>query len=190
MDKKFYPGKLVWRDYLSITTNERLYPTPNSEGNYLPCRNLSSTLLAKGSLSRISPYPRRFQTCNWNKTKTMIIQVKPSSILSDNSGSPWPKLIYIYMKMHGFWIKFDWSLFLGVQLALVQIMAWCRSGDKPLSEPMLVTLLTHICVTRPQWVYDNGATNNVSSNICWFKTYLLLWITNTWYQAKHNIMGQ
>ena len=36
--------------------------------------------------------------------------------------------------------------------ALVQIMAWRRSGDKPLSEPMIVTLLTHICVTRPQWV--------------------------------------
>ena len=36
--------------------------------------------------------------------------------------------------------------------ALVQIMAWRRPGDKPLSEPMLVRLLAHICVTRPQWV--------------------------------------
>ena len=36
--------------------------------------------------------------------------------------------------------------------ALVQIMAWRRPGDKPLSEPMVVSLLTHICVTRPQWV--------------------------------------
>ena len=36
--------------------------------------------------------------------------------------------------------------------ALVQIMAWCRPGDKPLFEPMMVSLLTHICVTRPQWV--------------------------------------
>ena len=36
--------------------------------------------------------------------------------------------------------------------ALVQIMAWHPSGDKPLSEPMMVSLLTHICVTRPQWV--------------------------------------
>ena len=34
--------------------------------------------------------------------------------------------------------------------ALVQIMAWRWSGDKPLSEPMMVSLLTHICVTRPQ----------------------------------------
>ena len=36
--------------------------------------------------------------------------------------------------------------------ALVQIMAWRRPGDKPLSEPMMVNLLTHICITRPQWV--------------------------------------
>ena len=36
--------------------------------------------------------------------------------------------------------------------ALFQIMAWHRSGDKPLSEPMMVSLPTHICVTRPQWV--------------------------------------
>ena len=31
-------------------------------------------------------------------------------------------------------------------------MAWRRPGDKPLSEAMLVSLLTHKCVTRPQWV--------------------------------------
>ena len=37
-------------------------------------------------------------------------------------------------------------------LALSQIMAWRRPGDKPLSEPMMICLLTHICVTRPQWV--------------------------------------
>ena len=35
--------------------------------------------------------------------------------------------------------------------ALVQIMAWRRPGDKPLSEPMMLSLLTHICVTRPHF---------------------------------------
>ena len=35
--------------------------------------------------------------------------------------------------------------------ALVQIMAWRRPGDKPLTEPMMASLPTHICVTRPQW---------------------------------------
>ena len=36
--------------------------------------------------------------------------------------------------------------------ALVQIMAWRWPGDKSFSEPMMVSLLTHISVTRPQWV--------------------------------------
>ena len=36
--------------------------------------------------------------------------------------------------------------------ALVQIMACRQQGDKPLSDPMMFNLLTHICVTRPQWI--------------------------------------
>ena len=36
--------------------------------------------------------------------------------------------------------------------ALVQIMAWHPPGDKPLSEPVMIKLSTHICITRPQWV--------------------------------------
>ena len=36
--------------------------------------------------------------------------------------------------------------------ALVHMMAWRRPGDKPLFEPMVVRLPTHIYVTRPQWV--------------------------------------
>ena len=51
--------------------------------------------------------------------------------------------------------------------ALVQIMAWCQPGDKPLSDPMMVRLPMHICVTRPQWVnvlphltLDKMADNN------------------------------
>ena len=36
--------------------------------------------------------------------------------------------------------------------ASVQIMAWRLPGDKPLSKPMMVSLLTHISVTRAQWV--------------------------------------
>ena len=33
---------------------------------------------------------------------------------------------------------------------LVQIMAWRWPGNKPLSEPMMVRLPTHICITQPQ----------------------------------------
>ena len=39
--------------------------------------------------------------------------------------------------------------------ALVRIMAGRRTGDKLLSESMMVKLPTHICVTRPQWVKKN-----------------------------------
>ena len=35
---------------------------------------------------------------------------------------------------------------------LIQVTAWRRPGDKPLPEPMMVKLLTHICISRPQWV--------------------------------------
>ena len=63
---------------------------------------------------------------------------------------------FSWMKMFKFRLRFHWSLFPRVPInnipALVQIMAWRRPGDKPLSEPMMVNLLTHICVTRPQWV--------------------------------------
>ena len=44
--------------------------------------------------------------------------------------------------------------------ALVQIMAWRRPGNKPLSEPMMVNSPTHICVTRPQRVNDGPETRH------------------------------
>ena len=63
--------------------------------------------------------------------------------------------------------------------ALVQIMAWRRPGDKPLSEPMMVSLPTHICVIRPQWVNPlrvvfSEVTKNVyisvhSSTLTWHR---------------------
>ena len=49
--------------------------------------------------------------------------------------------------------------------ALVQIMAWRRPGDKPLSEPMMVGLLTHICVTRPQWVKKISSVSIYKSRV-------------------------
>ena len=36
--------------------------------------------------------------------------------------------------------------------ALIQITARCRTGDKPLPQPVLFSSLTLICVTLPQWV--------------------------------------
>ena len=44
-------------------------------------------------------------------------------------------------------------------LALIQIMAWRRPGDNPLSETMMDSLLTHICITWPQWVNKSYNTS-------------------------------
>ena len=52
--------------------------------------------------------------------------------------------------------------------ALVQIMAQHLPGDKPLPEPMMVSLLTRICVTWPQWVNPH----NMSPEITHLKSYL------------------
>ena len=52
------------------------------------------------------------------------------------------------------------------------MMAWCLSGDRPLSEPVMLSLPTHIyvCITGPHWVNyaiigsDNGLPPVVSTN--------------------------
>ena len=54
--------------------------------------------------------------------------------------------------------------------ALFQIMAWRRPGAKPLSEPMMVSSLTHICVTRPQWV-----NSTLQSCVKWTHFYRHIW---------------
>ena len=55
--------------------------------------------------------------------------------------------------------------------ALIQIMAWRRPGDKPLTEPMMVNSLMHIYVTQPQWVKS-------SRSMCQSNTWSWYWY---WY---------
>ena len=63
---------------------------------------------------------------------------------------------FSWMKMYEFLSKFHWSFVPRGPIknipTLVQIMGWHQPGDKPLSEPMMVNLLMHICITRLQWV--------------------------------------
>ena len=64
-------------------------------------------------------------------------------------------------------LKLDPKISINDISALVQIMAWRRQGDKPLSELMMVSVLTHISFTRPQRVNIYSHTNIwniVSSN--------------------------
>ena len=49
--------------------------------------------------------------------------------------------------------------------SLVQIMAWRRSGDNPLFEPMTVRLSTYICVTWPQWVNRQHISIDMSQHV-------------------------
>ena len=51
---------------------------------------------------------------------------------------------FCWMKICNIQLVFDWCLFRMVQSH--------RPGDKPLSEPMMVSLLTYIWVIWPQWV--------------------------------------
>ena len=73
--------------------------------------------------------------------------------------------------------------------SLVQIMAWRRPGDKPLSKPMMVRLLMHTCVTRLQWVkawcvyvhvmkliFPHCKWHNPNKLLIWKKHLYLLWI--------------
>ena len=56
-------------------------------------------------------------------------------------------------------------------------MAWRLPGDKPLSEPMMVSLLTHVCVTQPQWV--NGVLALQKSH-----AYLRYWKLSVWQLSR------
>ena len=46
--------------------------------------------------------------------------------------------------------------------ALVQIMVWCQLGDKPLSEPMMVSLQTHMCHSASMSYHP---TSNISGTL-------------------------
>ena len=63
--------------------------------------------------------------------------------------------------------------------ALFQIMAWRLPEDKPLSEPMVASLPTHICVTWPQWV------KKILNGVIFHKHICQVWIN----VSIHQVMG-
>ena len=74
---------------------------------------------------------------------------------------------------------------------LVQIMAWRRPGDKPLSEPMMVGLPTHIGVTRLQCINILSPAENVLHVtdgififVCYVKTAVFISHCNLFLWAK------
>ena len=75
--------------------------------------------------------------------------------------------------------------------AMAQVMPWCRPSDKPLSEPMVVGLLMHICITRPQWV--KGILSRMSfTHLCFNGAYhpAAILISNSHSNSKWFIQWQ
>ena len=57
-------------------------------------------------------------------------------------------------------------------------MAWHRPGNKPLSQPLVVSLLMHICIPQPQWV-STHLTSNVFI-IFFYWMHFLEMFTSIW----------
>ena len=80
---------------------------------------------------------------------------------------------------------------------LVHVMAWRRPGDKPLSEPMMVRLPTHICVTRPQWVktfpialkFDRHLDSSAAEMPAKFQSDMIIITSNFAASRYHEILG-
>ena len=78
------------------------------------------------------------------KKNATILQTKFSNVIFLDEN------IWILLKIS---LKFVCKFQMNNIPALVQMMIWRRTGDKPLSEPIMVSLLTHIWVIRPQCVW-------------------------------------
>ena len=78
------------------------------------------------------------------------------------TGTKWPPFFRRCFHMHFVYENVHISIKISLKVVpkgpiinihtLIQTMAWRRPGDKPLSKPIVVNLLTHLSVTRPQWV--------------------------------------
>ena len=90
----------------------------------------------------VSPF---YILTHWGRSKTDTISQTTfwSAFFNEN--------VWILLRIS---LKFVSNVRINIIPALDQMMVWCRPRDKPLSEPMMVSLLTHICVNRPQWVNE------------------------------------
>ena len=109
----------------------------------------------------------------------------------------WDKMAVIFQPTFFKCIFFNENVWISVQIllkfvpkvpinnisALVQIMAWPQSGDKQSSEPMMVCLLMHICITWPQTWDDQNNFQNISVDSILYTSFkslcfsLLVWFS-------------
>ena len=107
-----------------------------------------------------------------------MMQYKVNTLRSRQNGHHFPvdTSKYIFFNVN-IWISIKISLKFAPKgpinniPSLVQIMACCHPGDKPLSVSMMVSLLMHICVTRPQWVNPLGSDTHgyITLDIQWLQ---------------------
>ena len=97
-----------------------------------------------------------WHTIQWNEQKTKVL---PNTLGQWQNGRHLANDIFKCIFLNGnLWIPIEISLKFVPRgpidniPALVQLMPWQYPRVKPLSEPMMVSLPTHICITRPQWV--------------------------------------
>ena len=85
-------------------------------------------------------------------------------------------IAFLWMKIYTFRLIFSLRFVPQVQVnsiqAMVQIVAWRWPGDKPIYEPMMVSLLTHICVIRPEWILITMALLKLGHRRCLSKCFL------------------
>ena len=86
---------------------------------------------------------------------------------------------YSWMKRFEFWLKFHWSGPINNIPALVQIMAWCHPGNKPLSEPMMWLIYWCICAS----VVLNEL---ICEEIIWLNLHSLPPIFHNYFPPFHN----
>ena len=55
--------------------------------------------------------------------------------------------MHFWMKMHKFWFHLNLFSLINNIPVLVQITDWCQPGNKPLSEPIMVSLVIHQILT-------------------------------------------
>ena len=105
---------------------------------------------------------------------------------------------FYWMKMYWLPLKLHCNIFLMDQLTISHHwFRWWRGrpSNKPFFEPMMIILLTHVCITRPQWVktahktipsYDTTIVFSVEvQSACpWFPSSIPVLETALWH-AMH-----
>ena len=144
-------GVYYWISYSCATFSYMTWFTPKFllMAKYLFFFNIIQQLGAlKPMLQITGASSQASRLTHWGRDKMdAISQTTFSSTFS------WMKMFEFRLKIS---LKFVVKGLIDNILALVQIMAWRRPGDKPLSEPMMFSLPTHMCVTRPQWVLTHS----------------------------------